>query len=263
VSVFRAIVVSSFVAGIAAGTVVTAAQQFGTVPMILKGAVYEAAADAASDQATGESPKDEGGAQQHPANKQEDQRSAGVEHHETLWGPNGWEQIGLTGAANILTAIAFALLLGGIYALRDPVVTWHEGLLWGLGAFVAFTVAPGLGLPPELPAVPATPLEPRQIWWVATAAATALGLGLVFLRRSLWASVLGLILIALPHLVGAPRLEEVRTSVPAALSHQFVVAVTLTSLLFWALLGSVTAAAYGRLSGRVPGADLKYPLKAG
>jgi cobalt transporter subunit CbtA len=247
VSVFRAIIISSLVAGIAAGIVVTVAQQVGTVPMILKSEVYEAAADAASDQiVTGESTKEGGAAQ---TNVQGGEHSAGPEHQETVWKPKeGWERIGLTGAANILTSIGFALLLGGIYALRHPVVTWHDGLLWGLGAFVAFTIAPGLGLPPELPGVPAAPLEPRQIWWVATAVATGLGLGLVFLKRSLWASLLGLILIALPHLIGAPHLEEVRTNVPAALSHQFVVAVTLTSLLFWALLGSLTAVAYARLS---------------
>jgi cobalt transporter subunit CbtA len=250
VSVFRAIIISSFVAGIAAGTVVTVAQQFGTVPMILKGEVYEAVADAAFDQvATGESTKDRDVAQQHPGTEQGNAHSAGPEYHETAWAPKeGWQRIGFTGTANILTSIGFALLLGGIYALRHPVVTWHEGLLWGLGAFVTFTIAPGLGLPPEFPGVPAAPLEPRQIWWVSTALATASGLGLIFLKRSLWASLLGLILIALPHLIGAPHLEEVRTNVPAALSHQFVVAVTLTSLLFWAVLGSLTAVAYARLS---------------
>jgi cobalt transporter subunit CbtA len=250
VSVFRAIVFSAFVAGIAAGSAVTVAQQLGTVPMILKGEVYETAADTASDRAaTGETAKEAGAAQQHSANEYGNEHSAGPEHHETAWEPKeGWERNGLTGAANILTSIGFALLLGGIYALRRHVVTWHEGLLWGLAGFVAFTVAPGLGLPPELPGVPTAPLEPRQIWWIATAAATALGLGLVFLKRSLWASVLGLILIVLPHLIGAPHLEEVHTNVPTALSHQFVVAVTLTSLLSWALLGSLTAVAYARLS---------------
>ena len=251
-SVFRAIVFSSLVAGIAAGSAVTVAQQFGTVPMILKGEVYEAAADAAADRAvTGEGAKEADAARQHSAHGDED--SAGPAHHETAWEPKeGWERNSLTGAANILTSIGFALLLGGIYALRRDVVTWHEGLLWGLAGFAAFTVAPGLGLPPELPGVPAAPLEPRQIWWIATAAATALGLGLVFLKRSLWAALLGLILIALPHLIGAPHLEEVHTNVPAALSHQFVVTVTLTSLLSWALLGSLTAVAYARLSAGAP-----------
>jgi predicted cobalt transporter CbtA len=36
--------------------------------------------------------------------------------------------------------------------------------------------------------------------------------------------------------------------VPAALSHRFIVVVTLTSLLFWALLGVCTSIAFGRVS---------------
>ena len=94
----------------------------------------------------------------------------------------------------------------------------------GPPGFLVFTVAPGLGLPPELPGVPSAALGPRQIWWVATAAAAAMGLGLVCLKRSPWASVLGLTLIALPHLISAP------------------------SLMSWALLGSFTAVVYTRFS---------------
>src|SRR5262249_58077728 len=107
------------------------------------------------------------------------------EHNEADWEPKeGFERNAFTAGANILTAIGFALLLGGIFAVRGRAITWHEGLLWGLSGFLVFTVAPGLGLPPELPGVPAAPLSVRQVWWVATAAATAAGLGLLFLRRS-------------------------------------------------------------------------------
>lgn len=102
----------------------------------------------------------------------------------------------------------------------------------GLAGFAVFTIAPGLGLPPELPGVPAAPLLSRQIWWVTSALATAAGLGLIVFRRSIAAAIAGVILIMLPHLIGAPELEHVETNVPASLSHQFVVAVTLTSLLF-------------------------------
>jgi predicted cobalt transporter CbtA len=51
-------------------------------------------------------------------------------------------------------------------------------------------------------------------------------------------------------LVGAPQLGEVRTNVPELLSHQFAVAVTLTSFLFWLLLGTLTSVANRRLAGR-------------
>ena len=162
----------------------------------------------------------------------------------------GLQRHSLTAAANVLTAIGFALLLAGIYAMRGGAVNWHEGLLWGLSGFVVFTLAPGLGLPPELPGVPVASLEPRQIWWVATTIATAAGLGLIFLQRSAWAAVLGIGLMVAPHLFGAPGLADAHSEVPETLSHRFVVAVTLTSLLFWALLGCLTGMAYSRFSTR-------------
>jgi len=218
------------------GAVVTAAQLFSTVPLILKSEVYERAAEAAA--ASGSA-----------THEHTDHQHADHDHDAAAWEPKeGLQRNLFTAGANILTAVGFALLLAGIYALRGHPVTWHEGLLWGIGGFLVFTAAPGLGLPPELPGVPTAPLQIRQIWWVATAAATASGLGLLVFKRAAWAAVLGFGLIVLPHLIGAPRLTETHTAVPEALSHQFVVAVTLTSLLFWVLLGSLTSLAYRRFS---------------
>src|ERR1043166_536509 len=231
-SVFRAIVFTAVVAGAVVGVVVTLAQYFGTVPLILKGEVYKKSGETAAKSAPGAGHEHDGDA-----------------HDAAGWQPQeGFERNAFTAAANVLTAIGFALLMAGIFALRGRPCTWYEGLLWGLSGFIVFTVAPGLGLPPELPGVPAAPLETRQLWWVATAAATAAGLALLFLRKSPWAAVLGLCLIAVPHVIGAPHLEHVHTDVPDALSRQFVAAVTLTSLLFWTLLGSLTGVFYRRFS---------------
>ena len=44
-STFRSIVFSSVIAGFIVGLIVTAVQQFGTVPLILKAEVYEKAAE--------------------------------------------------------------------------------------------------------------------------------------------------------------------------------------------------------------------------
>jgi cobalt transporter subunit CbtA len=226
-AVFRAIVLSALVAGFVAGAVVTTVQLFSTVPLILKAEVYE----------RGHQPSD--AAHEH----------TGHEHGVAAWEPkDGLERNAYTAAANVLTAIGFALVLAGIYAIRARPVSWHEGVLWGLGGFVVFTLAPSLGLPPELPGVPSAPLEARQLWWIATAAMTALGLGLLIFRRSLWVAVLGICLLVAPHWIGSPPVPETHTDVPAALSHQFAVAVTLTSLLFWVLLGSMTSITYRRFS---------------
>ncbi|MGY3550505.1 hypothetical protein ACVWZ4_005864 [Bradyrhizobium sp. USDA 4472] len=52
------------------------------------------------------------------------------------------------------------------------------------------------------------------------------------------------ILLILPHLIGAPDLADIETNVPSSLSHQFVTAVTMTSLVFWTLLGGLTSAVF-------------------
>jgi cobalt transporter subunit CbtA len=235
--VFRSIVFSAALAGLIVGVVISIAQFFGTVPLIQQSEAYErkAATPAAHEHA---------GATQ-------DQSKA--HSHVREWEPeDGLQRNAFTVGANILTAIGFALLLSGVYAIRGRQVTWREGLLWGLAGFVVFTAAPGLGLPPELPGMPVAPLTARQTWWIATAAATAGGLCLLAFRTAAWAAIVGLVLIALPHLIGAPLAPEAHSEVPAALSHRFIVVVTLTSLLFWALLGVATSIAFGRISRPQP-----------
>jgi cobalt transporter subunit CbtA len=236
---FRSIVFSSVIAGFIVGVIVTVIQQFGTVPLILKAEVFEKAAEAHQGAPVALGPQQTVAGHSHSDH----------EHAAEVWEPrDGPERNAYTAAANVLTAIGFALLLAGFFAVRNGTtgenVSWHEGLMWGLAGFAVFTIAPGLGLPPELPGVPAAPLLSRQIWWVAAVLATAAGLGLIVFRRSVPASIAGLILIALPHLIGAPELEHVDTNVPSSLSHQFVVAVTLTSLVFWSALGGLTSIAF-------------------
>jgi cobalt transporter subunit CbtA len=238
--VFRSIVFSAALAGLIVGVVISIAQFFGTVPLIQQSEVYERKAAAGTPPAAHEQA---GAAHDHDK----------THSHDSEWEPEeGFQRNAFTVAANILTAIGFALLLTGVYAIRGRHVTWREGLLWGLAGFVVFTAAPGLGLPPELPGMPVADLTARQTWWIATAAATAGGLCLLTLSRAAWSAVLGLALIALPHLIGAPLAPESHSAVPAALSHRFIVVVTLTSLLFWALLGVATSVAFERISRPQP-----------
>ncbi|HET9574459.1 MAG TPA: CbtA family protein, partial [Methyloceanibacter sp.] len=42
-----------------------------------------------------------------------------------------------------------------------------------------------------------------------------------------------------PHLIGAPQPPSYDTPIPEGLHHNFVVAVVLTALLFWVLLGAL------------------------
>lgn len=232
---FRKLFFVAALAGLAAGVLVTAAQEVGTVSLILEAEKYETAGDAApadtADSATAE------------ATAEHDHDAAAGEE----WAPeDGIQRTAFTLLANIVTGIGFALLLVAAYALRGGEIDWRKGLYWGLAGFATFTLAPGLGLSPEVPGTEAAPLFDRQVWWVATAVATAGGLALVFFsKQALWA-LAGVLLIVLPHVYGAPQPAEYKALAPEPLEQQFIVAVVVTSLLFWAVLGSLTGYLYKR-----------------
>lgn len=218
---FRRVVFAAACAGLLTGVLVTVAHQSSTVPIILRAEAYEEAADAAhaaSHAAAGE---------------------AAHERGEHGWTPgDGLERTGYTALADILTSIGYALLLAAGFALLGRDVSVRTGLWWGLAGFAAFTLAPGLGLPPEVPGAEAAPLLARQVWWSATALLTGGGLALLAHgKREVW-PVLGLAMIVAPHLWGAPQATEPGGAAPPALAHQFVVAVTVVSLVSWAVLGT-------------------------
>jgi cobalt transporter subunit CbtA len=153
--------------------------------------------------------------------------------------------------ADVLTGIGFALLLAAGFTLRGGGVTWREGFFWGLAGFATFTIAPGLGLPPEVPGTEAAPLFDRQLWWLATVVSTGGALALLaFTRRAPWV-ILAAILIVLPHLYGAPQPAPQASAAPEALARQFVVAVTIVNFLFWLILGASTGYFYGRFQPRI------------
>jgi cobalt transporter subunit CbtA len=225
---FRNIVLLAAIAGVIAGLGMTVAQQLTTVPLILKAEVYEQGAGA-------------------PAHEHGDAAAPGHSHGEAAgeaeeegWSPSdGFERTAFSAAANIVTGIGFALLLIAASELFGGITDWRQGVFWGLAGFVVFTLAPGLGLPPELPAMPAAELGPRQLWWVATVLCAAIALGLLVYQRSLVAVVIAIALLVVPHLIGAPQPASYETPIPEGLHHSFVVAVVLTTLIFWVLLGGL------------------------
>ena len=96
------------------------------------------------------------GRQQPRNTSMHDESQHSTEHEPPIWEPaDGFERNAYTALFNVVDWIGFGLLLNGAIVLLRRPVTWREGFLWGLGAFVVFVIAPGLGLPPELPGIPA------------------------------------------------------------------------------------------------------------
>lgn len=236
---FSRMVFSAAIAGLFAGLLWTALQQVWTVPLILEAETYEGASSLDSAAAMAE----------------------GHRHEGQVWAPgDGLERVLYTALGNVVLAIGFGLMLIVGYALRDR-VGWHQGLLWGLAGFATFSLAPAFGLPPELPGASAAALESRQLWWLATSALTGGGLAmLVFLPPWMWKAG-GIVLILLPHLIGAPHPDVAGGLAPPEIEQQFVLASLLTSLVFWVALGGLTASLYNRLGGR-DGARMSSPASA-
>lgn len=217
-TIFRNVVFLAALAGLVAGLFLSAVQAFQTTPLIIHAESFE-------------------GAEEEHVHGAAD---AGHSHDEEAWMPaDGFERVFYTSLANVATAIGFGLLLIVASEFAGGIANWREGLFWGLGGFAVFTLAPGLGLPPELPGMPAADLVARQVWWIGTAAATAAGLALIVFRRSGVLAVVGAALLVAPHLIGAPHPESHETLVPPDLHHNFVVAVTVSTLLFWLALGAI------------------------
>ena len=161
---------------------------------------------------------------------------------------DGLSRLALTLVSNVVSAIGFALLLVGCFALYGE-VDWRRGIIWGLGGFIVFSLAPAVGLPPELPGVDAASLPHRRLWWILTAAGTASGLALLAFKPGALFKALGVVLIILPHVFGAPHHEAHGGSPPQALMGSFILTALAASAAFWVVLGLCAGYFYGRLKG--------------
>jgi cobalt transporter subunit CbtA len=216
----RKIVWLALVAGVLAGIAATAAQWFTTIPLILEAERYEQPAQEAEAAAsTLHEP-----AATHAGDHEQ-------EHDGVL------ARTGNTLLFNVLTGIGFGLLLSALLTTLGTRGV-GTGLALGLGGFLAVGLAPALGLPPELPGIAAAALFARQVWWIATAVASAVGLALIVFGRRNALRLAGIALLLAPHLIGAPHPDSVPAGgPPAELQHLFIVASLGSTALFWLILG--------------------------
>lgn len=219
---FRNIIFSALIIGFITGLLHSGMQMIDVGPIIFEAETYEIAAE----------------------------EPAGTHQHtDEAWSPeDGAERTTYTFISNVLSGVGFAVILLAIMnQFQQQGLTQlnlSKGLLWGVAGFVAFFAAPGLGLPPEIPGTQAAILEQRQLWWALTVAATLIGLGILAFAP-LKFKLLGIISLAMPHIIGAPHVEgaEFNHPDPAAvealtqLHHQFIIASGISNFVFWLALG--------------------------
>lgn len=225
---------AALAAGFAAGLVVAALQHFTTTPLIIAAEAYEGA-----------------GAHNHASSAQFRMHGArlilahtGHDHAEgedDAWAPaDGFERTFYTSTVTVATAVGFAfLLLAALLVAGDPIDA-RRALGWAAGGYIVTGLAPALGLPPELPGMQAADLLDRQVWWIGTAVATAAGMWLALRSSGLALPALGVALLVLPHVIGAPHPAEAAASgVPAELAARFASASLVVHAVLWALTGAL------------------------
>jgi cobalt transporter subunit CbtA len=232
---FKTILLSALGAGLAVCVALTALQFFTTEPLILHAEQFEGTGHDHGDVATAAHDHGEGAA-------------AAAEAPEE-WSPaDGFERGAFTALANLVIGVGASLVLAAVMVLSGRRIDLRSGLLWGVGAFIAVSLLPALGLPPELPGTPAADILDRQVWWAGTAIASAIGLGLIAFGPNWITSVAALAVIVIPHIIGAPVPPSHDVTYPGALAGEFVVASMVVSAVLWGLSGAAVGWLYERLS---------------
>jgi cobalt transporter subunit CbtA len=240
---FRNIVFSSILVGIIVGSLYGLFQQFQINTIIYAAEAYEVS-DAKEQVAV-----------QADAHIDSDNEAAHSHDHGdgTGWSPaNSFERITATLIANIMTAITFSLFMMSVMSFHNlksdkPNLSWKTGLLWGGALMLSIFVAPSLlGLHPEIPGTLAETIGQRQVWWISSTVATALGLLLLYYGTAAFKFAGGILLI-LPQVMGAPTLQThsyantdpVAVEAMNQLSSQFVTMTTIGMTIFCLLIGAL------------------------
>lgn len=146
-----------------------------------------------------------------------------------------------------LIYVGYALMLLAAMVIaeeRGQPISARAGIIWGIAGWVTMQMAPAFGLAPELPGMNAADVEARQIWWFGTVAATGTGLWLLAFGRNwaMWGAAV--ILLAAPHIIGAPMPDTLTGPAPPELGAAFAARAIGTGLAAWTVLGLLLGATW-------------------
>ena len=245
------LILSAAAAGVAAGLFTAVVQHVTTTPIIIEAEKYEGGA-AQHDYAAGAPAHDHGAAADAttPAmSTPPDDASAVAVVEEEEWAPaDGIARTLYTSLATTVMGVGFGLILLAAMSLAGVGINARTGLAFGVAGFIAVALAPAMGLPPEIPGSGAAELGARQTWWFFAVGATAIGIAGLLLATNIWLQIGGVVLIALPQIIGAPHPIEYVSTAPAELAGLFAATSLAVTAIFWAVLGYASGAFYERFS---------------
>ena len=140
----------------------------------------------------------------------------------------------------MLTYTGYTLILVALMSIaeeRGAQIDGRTGILWGIAGFVTVHFAPGLTLAPEVPGAAAADVGARQVWWWSTVVAAGIAMWLLAFGRNwtMWGAAV--ILLAAPHLIGAPEPDIFTGPVPTELGALFAARAFGVGLVAWVLVG--------------------------
>ena len=144
----------------------------------------------------------------------------------------------------MLTYCGYAMILValmGVAEERGADITLRNGMIWGLMGFIAAHLAPAFSLPPEVPGVAAADVLLRQYWWFATVATAAIAMWLIAFHFTMVGLGAAIVLLLLPHIIGAPQPTEFTGPVPTEIGALFASRAMSVGLAAWVILGTFCA----------------------
>ncbi len=232
-------------AGIIAGILVVLLQYLLTEPLILEAEEYESGAKVHFAGLA-----EPGVMHDHGANAAADAPAAPEEGEESVAA-----RFSLAFAADFVVYVAWGLILSALISVavaKGHKISLQTGLLWGLAGFVAVHIAPGVGLAPELPGIPAADLNARQLWWIGTVLAAAAAMGLFAFAQNPVGIAVGIALLVIPHVIGAPHLAQLAGLAPPSLAGEYVARSYAVAMAGWSLLGLATGWLWSRPADPAP-----------
>jgi cobalt transporter subunit CbtA len=220
------IILSTLCAGLLAGLIMAGIQYVRLTPLIEAAEVYE-------------TPETEAIAE---ANKPCVETMPGMkmcnDDGRPSWKPeDGWQRTIITTTASLIAGSGFAILMVGVSMLTNIPVTKQNGLIWGICGFIAVTLAPSIGLPPELPGMPVVDLHTRQIWWIATILLTGAAIFLWIKAKNYWWQIAAIIFAITPQFFAPINAVKSEGNLPASLAAEFASSSLAANLVMWLAIG--------------------------
>ena len=239
---FIRMLTGGLIAGVVAGLVAGALHFVFLQDIILEAELYESGEKVHFDAAGQSGPSGADGAD-HDAPGHDHGADHGAAGHDD----GGVEWIGRNALTIVFGTIVYAgyglMLAATLQGVRQAGrrISASAGVLWGLAGYATFQFAPAMGLPAELPGTISAGIGLRQTWWFAATVATGVGLAIMAYGRTPVFVATGAVIIAAPHVIGAPQLDTMYGLAPPELAAEFAVRGLGVGLVAWMILGWLTA----------------------